>query len=57
MANWIKAAVANRGGLHRSLGVPTGSKIPLPKIRMAAKRSGRVGAQARLALTLRKLHG
>ena len=56
MANWIAEATKNRGGLHRSLGVPAGKKIPVPMIRAAAKREGRVGKQARLALTLRKMH-
>jgi hypothetical protein len=55
MANWIAKAVRNKGGLHRSLGVKEGQKIPLKRITAAAGRSGRVGKQARLALTLRKL--
>lgn len=56
MANWIAGATKNKGGLHRSLGVPEGKKIALPLIQMAAKKKGKVGAQARLALTLRKMH-
>jgi hypothetical protein len=51
-SNWISGATKNKGGLHRSLGVPEGQKIPPERIRAAAKRPGRVGAQARLALTL-----
>ncbi len=51
--NWIAGAVGkNPGGLHRSLGVPAGQKIPTAKVDAAAKRSGKVGAQARLAKAL-----
>ena len=52
MANWIAGAVKNKGGLHRSLGVPAGRKIPLAKIAEASGKSGKVGRQARLAQTL-----
>lgn len=52
---WIAKATKNKGGLHRSLGVPAGKRIPKSRIRAAAKRGGRVGKQARLALTLSKL--
>lgn len=44
-----------KGGLHRSLGVPQGQKIPVSKIRAAAKRKGLVGKQARYALALSKI--
>ena len=44
-----------KGGLHRSLGVPQGQKIPVSKIRAAAKKKGLVGKQARYALALRKI--
>lgn len=50
--NWIEAAVKNKGGLHRSLGVPMGKKIPEGKLEAAMKRPGKVGKQARLAETL-----
>lgn len=52
---WIGAATRNKGGLHRSLGVPEGQRIPKAKIAKAAARGGKVGAQARLAQTLGKL--
>lgn len=55
MANFIAKATKNKGGLHRSLGVPAGKKIPASKINAAAKKGGRVGKQARLAKTLGKL--
>lgn len=50
--NWIKKATKNKGGLHRSLGVPEGKKIPPGKVAAAAKKGGKVGKQARLAQTL-----
>jgi hypothetical protein len=53
--NWIAGATKNKGGLHRSLGVPQGKKIPAAKINKAAKMGGKVGKQARLAKTLKKL--
>lgn len=54
-SNWIAGAVGNKGGLHRSLGVPEGKKIPSGLVKAASKRKGKVGAQARLAMTLGKL--
>jgi hypothetical protein len=53
--NWIADATKNKNGLHRSLGVPEGKKIPDSKIRAAAKKGGTVGKQARLAETLKGL--
>ena len=50
---WIQGAIKKPGALHRDLGVPQGEKIPVSKIRAAAKRKGKVGDRARLALTLR----
>lgn len=55
MTNWIKGATKNKNGLHKSLGVPEGKKIPESKIKAAASRSGKVGKQARLAETLSKI--
>lgn len=55
MANWIAGAVKNKGGLHRSLGVAMGKKIPMAKIQKAASLGGKVGRQARLAETLAHL--
>lgn len=51
--DWIKGAVKNKGGLHRSLGVPEGEKIPAKKLAKAAK-SGtpKVKKQVALAKTL-----
>jgi len=52
---WIAKAIKRPGALHRALKVPKGKKIPLARIRAAAKKPGRLGKQARLALTLRGL--
>jgi len=52
---WIAEATKNKGGLHRSLGIPEGEKIPQSKLNEAAKRGGKVGKQARLAKTLKGL--
>jgi len=52
---WIKKAISRPGALHRALKVPKGKKIPVAKIHKAAKAKGRLGRQARLALTLRKI--
>lgn len=55
MAGWIAKATRNKGGLHRSLGVPEGKKIPPGMIARAAAKGGKVGKQARLAQTLKRL--
>lgn len=44
----------HKGGLHESLGIPAGQKIPKSKIASAAKKPGLVGKQARLAETFAK---
>lgn len=51
--NWIEGAVKNKGGLHRSLGIAEGKKIPPSKLAAAAKQSGKVGKQAHLTQTLK----
>ena len=53
--HWIAKATRNKGGLHRSLGIASGKKIPAKRLKAAAKKGGRVGKQARLAITLSKL--
>ena len=52
---WIQAAISKPGSLKRSLGVKQGEKIPAAKLAAAAKKGGKTGARARLAMTLRKL--
>ena len=54
--NWIAKAIKKPGSLRKSLGVKSGKKIPLKTLNAAAKKGGKMGARARLAKTLRKLH-
>ena len=57
MSNWIAKATENKGGLHRSLGVPAGEKIPAKKLSRAEHSDNpKVRKQAALAETLKKLH-
>jgi hypothetical protein len=54
---WIQKALGKRtskGYLHRALGIPKGTKIPLKKLQQAKKKGGRIGRAARLAMQLRK---
>lgn len=53
---WIQYALvaSHKGALHRALKVPEGQKIPLEKLRVAAKRKDHVGRMARFAENLRK---
>ena len=51
---WIQKAKIKSGGLHKSLGIAPGKKIPKSKIAKAAKK-GKVGRQARLAKTFAKM--
>ena len=53
--NWIAGATKNKGALHRNLGVPEGQKIPAKNLSAAAKKPGKVGKEARLAKTLKKM--
>ena len=51
--NWIKGAIKNPGGLHKSLGIPAGKKIPAVKIMKAEhSRIPTIRKQANLAHTL-----
>ena len=52
--HWMAQAFSNaHGQLHRQLGVPVGQKIPLAKLRAAAKHKGKEGMRARAALNAR----
>lgn len=53
---WIAGATQNKGALHRALGVPADQPIPAAKLAKAAAAPGKLGKQARLAQTLKKLH-
>ena len=52
---WIQKAGLKKGALHRALGIPEGSKIPYGRLVAAARKKGKLGRMARLAMTLGKL--
>ena len=52
---WIQKAISKPGALKKSLHVSAGEKIPTDKLASAAKKGGKVGQRARLAMTLKKL--
>ena len=54
--NWIADATKNKGGLHRTLGIKEGQKIPEKTLAKAAKAGGKEGKEARLAETLKGFH-
>ena len=49
---WIQKAIKKPGALRKQLGAKKGKKIPA---KAAAKKGGKVGKRARLAVTLKKL--
>ena len=53
--NWIQKAIKKPGALRKSLKIKKGQRIPLKKLQAAAKKGGKLGKRARLALTLRRL--
>ena len=53
--NWIQKAIKKPGALRKSLKIKKGQKIPLKKLQAAAKKGGKLGQRARLALTLKRL--
>jgi len=54
--DWIKSATKNKGGLHKSLGVPAGEKIPAKKLAAGAKsKNPKIRKQVALAKTLKKM--
>lgn len=53
---FIQEATQNKGGLHRSLGIPQGKKIPVKRIKKAEhSRNPRIRKEANLAETLSHL--
>ena len=54
--NWIKGAIKKPGALREQLGVKKGEKIPKAKLAAAAKKGGKLGQRARLAMTLSKMN-
>ena len=53
--NWIQGAIKKPGALREQLGVKKGEKIPKAKLAAAAKKGGKLGQRARLAITLGKM--
>jgi hypothetical protein len=51
---WIKSAIAKPGALHEEMGIKKGKKIPKVQLAKAAKKPGKLGKRANLALTLSK---
>lgn len=52
---WIKGAIKKPGALREQLGVKKGQTIPKAKLAAAAKKGGKLGQRARLAITLSKM--
>ena len=52
---FIQKAIKKPEALRKSLGVKKGEKIPAKKLASAAKKKGKMGQRARLAITLGKL--
>jgi hypothetical protein len=52
---WIAEAIEKPGALRRTLGAKEDKPIPRAKLETAARKPGKTGRRARLALTLRKL--
>lgn len=53
---WIQKAIKKEGSLRKSLKAKEGKNIPASKLEKAAKKGGKLGKRARLALTLKKLN-
>lgn len=55
---WIQKAIdpKKKGQLHKDLGVPKDEVIPVSKLKAAAKKKGKVGQRARMALNLKNLN-
>ncbi len=52
---WIQGAISKPGALRKTLGAKGDEPIPRAKLEAAARKSGKTGQRARLALTLRKM--
>ena len=50
---WIQKAITKPGALREKLGAKEGKNIPAKKLEAAAKKPGKTGQQARLAMTLK----
>lgn len=50
---WIQKAIKKPGALSKQLGVPEKENIPAKTLKSAAKKGGKLGKRARLAMTLK----
>lgn len=53
---WIEGAIKKPGALRKTMGVKKGEKIPKKKLQAAAKKPGKTGQRARLAITLSEMN-
>jgi hypothetical protein len=53
--NWIQKAIKKPGALRKQLKVGKNNLISGSKLKAAAKKGGKLGRRARLAITLKKL--
>jgi hypothetical protein len=53
---WIGKAISKPGALRKTLGAKKGEPIPRAKLEAAAKKGGKTGARARLAISLRRMN-
>ena len=51
--NWIADTIKKPGALRKELGAKAGKPIPAGKLEAAAKKPGKMGQRARLAMTLK----
>ncbi len=51
--DWIQKANIKKGALREQMGIKKGKKIPLDRLKAAAKKGGKLGKRANLALTFR----
>lgn len=52
---WIQEAIKKPGALHKTLGIKKDEDIPFARLRAAAKKKGKTGKRAQLAITLRNM--
>ena len=52
---FIQKAIKKPGSLRKSLGIKKGKTIPAAKLAAAAKKPGKLGQRARLAVTFKKM--
>jgi hypothetical protein len=52
--NWMSSAVSKPGALRSTLHTKKNKNIPLDTLKAAARKSGKEGQRARLALVFRK---